>query len=40
MDTDQTENNNLISEFADVAKELVNDWDNWINKSGVTLKSK
>ena len=33
MEIDQTETNDLIDDFPDVAKELEVDWENWINES-------
>lgn len=34
MKIDQTETNDLINKFPDVAKDLTSDWENWIAISG------
>jgi hypothetical protein len=33
MDVDQTETNDLIVEFPEVAKEMISDWEKWILES-------
>lgn len=32
ISVDQTETNNVIEEYPDVAKELITDWESWINE--------
>ena len=34
MDVDQTETIDLIEEYPVVAKELISDWERWIENSG------
>ncbi|HKI89012.1 MAG TPA: arylsulfatase, partial [Draconibacterium sp.] len=35
MDEDETETNDLIQQYPEVAKELITDWENWIKKSNL-----
>lgn len=36
ISVDQTETNNVIEEYPDVAKELITDWESWINETDDT----
>lgn len=35
METDQTETNDLINEFPEVADELMTEWEKWLNESNI-----
>ena len=38
MEVDQTETNDLIDDYPEVAEELKTEWENWLNESNIEGK--